>query len=218
MDKLKFVLIGCGNRGGTYSARGYEQGHFEMVGIAEPDDFIRNYFREKYNIPEDKCFRSYEQLLAQEKFADFALIATQDKMHFEPAMMAIEKGYHLLLEKPISPSPKECLAIAEAAEAKGVKALVCHVLRYTPFSRKVKQIIDSGKLGKIRSVIHTEGVGNVHYSHSFVRGNWRNSETSSDMLLAKSCHDIDLLQWLLGSECKKVQSFGSQSYLSCIHI
>ena len=214
MDKLKFVLIGAGNRGGNYSKYGYEQERFEMVGVAEPDDFIRNYFREKYNVPAENCFCSYEELLAKEKFADFAIISTQDKMHFEPAMMAIEKGYHLLLEKPISPSPKECLAIANAAEAKGVKVLVCHVLRYTPFARKVKEIIDSGRLGKICSVVHTECVGNIHYSHSFVRGNWRNSDLSSDMLLAKSCHDIDLLQWLLGSECKKVQSFGRQSYFT----
>ena len=171
MDKLKYVLIGAGNRGGNYSKYGYEQDRFELVGVAEPDDFIRNYFREKYNIPAENCFRSYEELLAKDKFADFAMITTQDKMHFAPTMMAIEKGYDLLLEKPVAPTPEECFAIAEAAEAKGVKALVCHVLRYTPFARKVKEIIDSGKLGKICSVVHTECVGNIHYSHSFVRGN-----------------------------------------------
>lgn len=212
MEKLKYILIGAGNRGGTYSASGFEYGKFEMVAVADPDDFLRNYIGDKYNVPVDKRFRSYEEVLSLEKFADFAMITTQDQLHFAPAMMAIDRGYNLLLEKPIAPTPEECLAIANAAEAKGVRVLVCHVLRYTPFCRKVKEVIASGKLGKIRSVVHSEGVGNIHYSHSYVRGNWRNSETSSDMLLAKSCHDLDLLQWLLGSQCKKVQSFGSQSY------
>ncbi len=212
MDKLKYIIIGTGNRGSIYSRNAFATGKFEMVGIAEPDDYLRNYMREKYNVPEDRCFRSYEELLALGKIADFAMITTQDSLHFAPAMMAIEKGYNLLLEKPAAPTAQECLAICNAAEAKGVKVLVCHVLRYTPFARKVKEIIDSGKLGKIMSVIHSEGVGNIHYSHSYVRGKWSNSETSSDMLLAKSCHDLDLLQWLLGCECKKVQSFGTQSY------
>ena len=212
MEKLRFIIIGAGNRGGVYSMNAQASKKFQMVGIAEPDDYLRNYMREKYNVPEDRCFRSYEELLALGKIADFAMITTQDQLHFAPAMMAIEKGYNLLLEKPAAPTPEECLAIANAAEAKGVQVLVCHVLRYTPFCRKVKEIVDSGKLGKIQSVIHSEGVGNIHYSHSFVRGKWRNSETASDMLLAKSCHDLDLLQWLLGSECKKVQSFGRLTY------
>lgn len=212
MEKLKFVLVGAGNRGGIYSKNASATGKFEMVGVAEPDDYLRNYMREKYNVPEDRCFRSYEELFALGKIADFAMITTQDQLHFAPAMLAIDKGYNLLLEKPAAPTAEECLAISNAADAKGVQVLVCHVLRYTPFARKVKEIIDSGKLGKIMSVIHSEAVGNIHYSHSFVRGNWRNSEMSSNMLLAKSCHDLDLLQWLLGSECKKVQSFGRLTY------
>ncbi len=212
MEKLKYIVIGGGIRAHTYAEQASLSEKFEMVGIAEPDDFLRNELRDLYNVPEDKCFRSYEEILALDKFADFAMITTQDQLHYAPAMMAIEKGYNLLLEKPVAPTAEECLAINKAAEAKGVQVLVCHVLRYTPFARKVKEIIDSGKLGKIRSIVHVEGVGNIHYSHSYVRGNWRNSDLSSDMLLAKSCHDIDLLQWLLGSECKKVQSFGKQSY------
>ncbi len=212
MEKLKYIVIGGGIRAHTYAQQADPSGKFEMVGIAEPDDFLRNELRELYNVPEDKCFRSYEEILALDKFADFAMITTQDQLHYAPAMMAIEKGYNLLLEKPVAPTAEECLAISKAAEAKGVQVLVCHVLRYTRFARKVKEIIDSGKLGKIMSVVHVECVGNIHYSHSYVRGNWRNSDLSSDMLLAKSCHDIDLLQWLLGSECKKVQSFGKQSY------
>lgn len=108
-----------------------------------------------------------------------------------------------MLEKPVAPTPEECIQIRNAAEQKGVPVVVCHVLRYTPFARAVKQVIAEGRLGRIINIIHTECVGNIHYSHSFVRGPWRNTEESSNMLLAKSCHDLDLLQWLLQSQCKR---------------
>jgi len=133
-------------------------------------------------------------------------------LHYAPAMMAIEKKYDILLEKPVSPEPSECKEIAEYANKNNVKIIVCHVLRYTRMFKILKDIIDSGKLGEIMSINHEECVGNVHQSHSFVRGNWGNSKRSSCMLLQKSCHDMDILQWLLGKQCKKVQSFGTLSY------
>ena len=116
------------------------------------------------------------------------------------------------MEKPVSPDPNECQKIALYAEEKGVKIVVCHVLRYTPIFITIKNLIDEGRLGQIISINHEECVGNVHQSHSFVRGNWGNSERSSCMLLQKSCHDMDILQWLVGKKCRKVQSFGSLTY------
>ena len=108
--------------------------------------------------------------------------------------------------------PEECTKIADYAEQMGSKVIVCHVLRYTPFFITIKELINDGRLGDIISVNHEECVGNVHQSHSFVRGNWGNSKRSSCMLLQKSCHDMDILQWLIGKKCKKVQSFGALSY------
>ena len=160
------------------------------------------------------CFTDYKDLLALGKIADFAMICTQDKMHIEPALMAIDLGYDLLLEKPVAPTPEECVQVWKAAEAKGVRVLVCHVLRYTPFYRTVKDLLDAGKIGKIMSVIATEGVGNLHQSHSFVRGNWHKTADSAPMLLAKSCHDLDIIQWLVGGKCKKIQSFGGLHYFT----
>lgn len=180
--------------------------------MAEPIESRREYIKNKHNIPDEMCFSDWRELLAEEKKARLAVIATMDKDHFAPAMEAISQGYDLLLEKPISPKPEECKMIAEAAEAKGVKVVICTVLRYTTLFGKLKNIIDSGAIGKIMSINHEECVGNVHQSHSFVRGNWGNEERSSSMLLQKSCHDIDLLQWLVGKKCKSVQSFGSRSY------
>lgn len=185
---------------------------YEVVAVAEPIENRREYIRQKHRIPEEFCFESWNDLFAKGKVADAAIISTQDKDHFEPAIKAISLGYHLLLEKPVSPTPEECWEICRLAEEKDVKVVVCHVLRYAPLFEIVKKTIDEGKLGKIISINHEECVGNIHQSHSYVRGNWGNEGRSSNMLLAKSCHDLDLLQWLTGKKCKKIQSFGALTH------
>lgn len=216
MARKKVIVIGCGNRGQAYTdimANKFGE-DFEVIGVAEPIAARRNYMRDKHHIPEEMCFESWEPLLALPRTADVALIATMDRDHYAPAMAAIEKGYNLLLEKPIAPTPKECREIQRAAEKKGVFVLVCHVLRFTHFFMALKDIIDSGEIGRVMNIRHFEGVGNVHQSHSFVRGNWGNSDRSSPMILQKTCHDMDILQWLIGKPCTAVQSFGTLSYFT----
>lgn len=209
MKQFSVILIGAGARGNTYTKQMSSMPEkFKIVGVAEPIDARRDYIKELYDIKEENCFTDWKDILERPKFADIAIIATMDEMHYEPAMKAIELGYDILLEKPAAPSPKQCADIAKAAKEKGVHVLVCHVLRYTPFFKKVKSIIDSGTLGDVISINHIEAVGNVHQSHSYVRGNWHSEQETSPMLIAKSCHDIDILQWLIGRRCKKVQSFG----------
>ena len=213
MKKLKVIIIGAGNRGGTYADFMSQMPEkYKVVAVAEPRDSRRERIKQMHNIPDEMCFTDYKPLFALGKIADVALIATMDRDHFEPAMMAIDLGYDLLLEKPITPTPEECIALTKHANEKGVKVVICTVLRYTFLFNKLKEIIDSGRIGRVMSINHEECVEYVHQSHSFVRGNWGNSERSSFMLLQKSCHDMDLLQWLLGKKCKKVQSFGSRSY------
>ena len=213
MKQLSLILIGGGDRGSSYLKYLLENPEkFRLVGLAEPVKEKREFLRDTYNVPSDMCFESYEKLLEMPRIADIAMICTQDKMHFEPAMMAIDKKYDLLLEKPAAPTPEECFKLSENAKKNGVRVLVCHVLRYTPFYKAVKKFISEGNLGEIMNVMHAEGVGNLHYSHSYVRGNWRKLSESTPMLLAKCCHDTDLFQWLLGEPCTKVQSVGTLSY------
>ena len=210
---LKAVLIGAGNRGETYTdIMAGMKDKFQVVAVAEPIESRRNEISRKHGLDSSMCFADWKPLLKLGKIADVAVVSTMDRQHMEPAMEAIRLGYDILLEKPVSPKPEECEKIAKAAEEKGVKIVVCHVLRYTPFFITLKNLIDSGKLGQVVSINHEECVGNVHQSHSFVRGNWGNSGRSSCMLLQKSCHDMDILQWLIGKKCKKVQSFGSLTY------
>ncbi len=213
MRKFKVILIGAGSRGiGYTNIMAENPDKFEVIAVAEPIDSRREYIRETHNIPADMCFESFEPLLALGKIADIAVIATMDRDHTTVSLGAIELGYDLLLEKPIAPTPEECRAITDAAVKKGVKVVICTVLRYSNIFVKIKELIDSGRLGNIISVNHEECVGDIHQSHSFVRGNWGNSDRSSTMLLQKSCHDLDILQWLIGKRCKKIQSFGALTY------
>lgn len=211
--KIQAVVIGYGSRGAAYSS--YSAKHLEeleIIAVAEPLENRRKYAKKLHNIPEDRIFTDWHELKKQPKMADFAIISTQDNQHLEPAIAMIEKGYNLLLEKPMATTPADCKRITEAAERKGVKVIVCHVLRFTGFWLTLKNIIDSGEIGKVMSIIHLENVGNLHHSHSFVRGNWRRADEATPMILAKCCHDTDLLQWLVGKPCKKVQSFGSLTH------
>ncbi len=213
MEKKKIILIGAGLRGIGYTNEFFKMdGCFEVVAVAEPIKDRRDYIMNKHGLPLEKCFENWEPILAMDKFADAVIIATMDRDHFAPTMAAIAKGYDILLEKPIAPTPEECFAITEAATKKDVNVLVCHVLRYTPFFRLLKKTIDDGVIGDIVSIQHAEHVGNIHQSHSFVRGNWKNSEESSCMILQKTCHDLDILQWLIGKKCKRIHSFGSLTH------
>ena len=209
MKQLTAIVVGFGGRGAIYAK--YAMDHPEelaIVGVADPNPMRRATAAQRHNIPEQHLYSTWEDIAAQPKMADFAIIGTQDNMHYEPALALIEKGYHLLLEKPMAPTPKECKEITEAAERKGVKVVVCHVLRFTPFWRAVKRIIDEGRVGKVMSIIGSENVGHIHQSHSFVRGPWRNTAESTCMIMAKCCHDMDILQWITGDKCTHVQSFG----------
>ena len=213
MKKLKVILIGAGDRGRIYISRMNPE-KFQVVGVADPVPALRQFVKETYGLTDEQCYESYEDILAVPKFADIAIIATMDQLHYAPCMKAIELGYDILLEKPVSADYQECVDMANAAKEKGTKVLVCHVLRYAPFFMKIKELINNGTVGKVLSIHHSECVGNVHQSHSFVRGNWGNSERSSCMILQKCCHDMDIIQWLIGSPCKNVHSFGSLGYFT----
>ena len=215
MRKITAIVLGYGSRGNIYSQYAIQHpDEFQVVGVAEPMEFRRNTAMNNLGIPAENVVADWHEFIARPKMADVALICTQDAFHVEPAIKMLEKGYDLLLEKPIAPTAEECKAVAMAAEKYGRQVIVCHVLRYGQFWKKIKEIILNGDLGEIQSITHVEGVGNVHQSHSFVRGNWRNSKVSSFMFLAKSCHDADIVQWLIDKPCKKVQSFGSLSYFT----
>jgi len=208
---MKYIVIGAGSRGTIYGNWAFEHG-IEIAGVAEIRPDRLEAAGKLWNVPTNRLFENTNQLFALGKIADAAIIATMDRDHYGHVMAALDLGYDILLEKPISPDPKECMEIEAKANALGKKITVCHVLRYTNFFGCLKDIIDSGELGKVVAIKHSENIGNFHMAHSFVRGNWRNDALSSPIIMQKSCHDLDILLWLTGAHCTKVAAFGSLSY------
>jgi len=214
VQKVKFALIGAGTRWNRSYGQWFldNKDTIELVAIADLVKEKREYHAQKHNIKQEAIFESWEPMLKYLKNQEIAgiLICTSDHDHYKPAMSCLEQGYHLLLEKPIAPTPQECVDIANLAEKKNRIVLVAHVLRYAPFFNKIKDLIDKGEIGEIQSIQHTENIGYFHMAHSFVRGTWRNSKESNPIIMAKSCHDLDILMYLTDSvKCTKVASFGS---------
>lgn len=211
---VTFAICGCGDRGLDSYAPYQELRPQEMKITAGAD--IRPerlaLLQKRYGVPPEMCFPSDEELLAQPRLADAMIIATQDRQHVSAALAALDKGYHLLVEKPISPDLDQCLRLLEKAKETGRAVVVCHVLRYTKFYGALEALLRRGEIGKIETIDAVENVAYWHQAHSFVRGNWRRSDETSPMILAKSCHDMDILRWLAGEKCLKVQSFGSLDY------
>lgn len=211
MDKkISIAIIGLGARGQHYARCCKEfSAEAEIVAVADIIPERVEQMKAEFSLPAECCFTSGEALLEQERLADVMFICTQDREHFEPAMKAMKKGYHILLEKPVSPFPDEWRTLLKTAEEYKTKVLVCHVLRYTPFYQELKRVIDTGIIGEIVSIQAMESVLWWHQAHSFVRGNWRNSDETSPMILQKCCHDIDILLWLMGKKCSRVTSMGN---------
>lgn len=204
------VIIGAGSRGMGYSQ--FSKAHpdrLRIVGVAEPQDWNRRYMVETYDLPESAVCKDWHELAARPKFADMVIISTQDAMHVEPSIAFARLGYAILLEKPMAPTEAECEKIVSAVKENGNLFAVCHVMRYTAYTQALKAVVDSGAIGEVVSLQHLEPVGYWHQAHSFVRGNWRNTKESSFMLLAKSCHDLDWIRYIIDDPCLSVSSFGS---------
>jgi predicted dehydrogenase len=209
---VSVIVIGAGERGKVYADYALTNpDKMRVVGVAEPRLRQRTSMAEAHGIPDENVFEDWADVFKRERFADAVIIATPDRLHAAPTISAAEKGYHILLEKPMAPTEEECRAIVKTVMDRGIIFSVCHVLRHTNYTRTLKRIIDSGALGEIVSIQHLEPVGHWHQAHSFVRGNWRRSDESSSMLLAKSCHDVDWIRYIMGVPCRAVSSFGSLS-------
>ncbi|GAA1980576.1 Gfo/Idh/MocA family oxidoreductase [Catenulispora subtropica] len=205
---VTLAIAGAGGRGRDYARHATASGA-RITAVAEPRAEARAAFAAEFGVPAENAFAGWEDLARAGRLADAVVIATQDAMHADPAVAFAGLGYHILLEKPMAPTEAASRRIAEAAERAGILLTVCHVLRYTAYTRALKDVLDSGRIGDIASIQHLESVGWWHQAHSYVRGNWATEAESSPMLLAKSCHDIDWLMHIMGRRPTRVSSFGS---------
>lgn len=203
---LTVAVLGFGGRGNVYT-QNFAVNGIKIKAVCDPDE-KRRQLAAKFT---DSLYDDENAFFAAGKLADLLVIATMDSLHYRQVMRALDLGYDILLEKPIALDAQQCRDIEQKAKEKNCKVVVCHVLRYAPFFQKIKELISSGEYGRVMSLQMTESVGYYHFAHSYVRGNWRNKETSAPVILAKSCHDLDIIQWLVDSKCTKLSSFGSTS-------
>ncbi len=210
MKPVTLAIIGAGSRGfgyAEYASRHPDQA--KITAVAEPREDYRRILAERHKIDPSNVFEGWQDLAQAQRLADGAIIATQDDMHVEPTLNLADRGYHIMLEKPMAPDLEGCRRIAECIEGHDRLFAVGHVLRYTPYTRELKRIIAEGRIGEVVGIQQLEQVGFWHQAHSFVRGNWSNEKKSSFMLLSKCTHDIDWINYVMGCKCTAVSSFGS---------
>ena len=206
---LTVAIIGLGNRGRIY-AHNFTALGAKVAAVCEKNPGMLAYIRNKYGIAESMAFTDEKDFFAAGKLADALVVSTQDRDHYRHAVAGLNLGYHLLCEKPVSPHLSAYEELERLSREKGLNMVVCHVLRYAPFYDKIKQVIDSGAIGEITNINQTENVGYWHFSHSYVRGNWRREDETGPSILAKCCHDLDLFYYYTGTPCDRVYSVGER--------
>lgn len=204
------ILIGAGHRGSIYADyASLNPDELQIVAVADNNPERRKRTARTHKIAADQCYKDWKDVFIKEKFADAVIIATPDQLHTAPCLAALDAGYDILLEKPIAPTEEECRLILKRAKETGRIVGVCHVLRYSPYFRELKEVINAGLIGEIISIQHMEPIEHVHMSHSYVRGKWRNSKMAAPIILAKSSHDTDIIRWLVNSPVHDVHCFGN---------
>lgn len=211
----KIAIIGYGGRGYHYAKLCMQmKNSFEITAVIDNSPEKLGLAGKTAGLSDSQLFLSIDEFLSADKTAEWLFVCTQDKDHCEHAIKALQKGYNLLLEKPVACTPEECIKISLTAQRLKLKVAVCHVLRYSDYYIKIKEIIDSGILGKIVAIDQVENVAYWHQAHSYVRGDWRNSDMSTPMILAKCCHDLDIAVYLSDSKCRQVTSQGQLNYFN----
>ncbi|MBQ4269758.1 MAG: Gfo/Idh/MocA family oxidoreductase, partial [Clostridia bacterium] len=216
MDKIFSVaILGVGARGGSVYGRLIKQfpDKFKIVALCDIRTERLEAFGEEFGVPTADRFTD-EKVFFEKKRADLLVIATQDEDHVRNCLQAFETGYDILMEKPITDKKEECEAVLAAQKKYGCKAIVCHVLRYAPAFLKAAELIENGEIGRLVAIDALERVTYWHQAHSYVRGNWRTTKSSAPMILAKCCHDLDLIQYYANSKCKSVSSVGELTYFN----
>ena len=208
---MDVAIIGFGTRG-QYYAYLFKKRNVNVVAVCDSDLQKLQIAKNKYSVAGDRLFADEKEFFGKGKMADLLVVSTQDADHYGHAVQGLEIGYDLLLEKPIASDLKECIEIRDMSIQLNRKIFVCHVLRYAPFFTSLKKELDSGKFGKVVTINMTENVSYWHQAHSYVRGSWRSAENSTPMIIAKCCHDLDIIVWLTNSDCEYVSSFGDLSY------
>ena len=207
---ITVAVLGAGNRGNVYARYSKKFPHaMKVVAVADINPRRLESFGKDYGIPVEYRFNSADEFLSHPKMCDAIIVSTPDNVHYGPTMKALEAGYHVLLEKPMCQTEKECRDILAMTRKTGGIVAVCHVLRYAPYFLAMRSAIRSGMVGDVVSVQHLEPIQYAHMAHSYVRGNWHDSKATTPIILAKSCHDLDMIRYLVDKPCQTIVADGS---------
>ncbi len=207
------IIVGAGHRAFVYSELAKTNPEMlKIVGVADPNPIRRKKAMDYFGFGEDMCFEDAHELAKKGKLADTVINGTMDEQHLETAVPLLDAGYDMLLEKPFATNEDEMWQIVECAKKNNAKVMICHVLRYTPFYYSIKERIANGEIGEIINIQTNEHVSYHHLSTSYVRGKWANSKKChTSMLLAKCCHDLDIMMWMMAdTKPKQISSFGGK--------
>ena len=219
--RVTFSVVGLGGRASAYLSALQElyPNEHQVVAVADPDPVKQARARNDYGLQDNQIFDTDLDLMDQPRLSDVAIVATQDKLHLRDIRGLLAKGYDLILEKPVATTLEELQEIAAVSKSfPDQMVAVCHVLRHTVFFGEIRRILESGRFGPVVSIQHNENIGYYHFAHSYVRGPWNNSETSGPLTLTKSCHDMDILLYLLeNTHCQQISSYGALSIFNRDH-
>lgn len=207
---MRLALVGAGSRGTQYCRYAVKRGA-RIAAVCDPDTRRRDFAGEEFDIPPACRFDSVEALIASGTAFDAAINSTMDRQHVATTLPLLAAHKHVLLEKPICLTKDELFLLYRRAKESDAKVMVCHSLRYTPFYTAIKRRILDGELGRIKHIYASESVGQSHMAAAFIRGKWGNAKAcGSKIIMAKCCHDMDLLAWLKsGVRPVKVASMGN---------
>jgi predicted dehydrogenase len=215
---LRVAVIGAGVRGTSLARKLFSSEYRAVVtAVAEPDSEKRRSFVQEFKLPEEAAYHGWEDLTSKCDECDAVIIATLDNQHAEPALASLRRGWHILLEKPIADTFADCEKIVQTQKEMKKVVAVCHTLRFMDGFRKVKDLVESNKIGRLVHIDHMEAIGNIRFAHNYVRGRWARENDNTFLLLHKCSHDIDYLIWLFGDACLRVSSFGSLKYFKPEH-
>ena len=206
---INFAIIGFGSRGQMFAKIMGDDDTARLVAVAETNPDSLAVASSEFGVPASSCYSSADEFFKQGKICDAVFICTQDAQHYDMTIKALNLGYDICLEKPAATSVKDCVSIRDIANKLGRKIMLTHVMRYAPFYAYIKKLVMDGALGDVATINQTENIAYWHFALSYVRGPWRNMEQSSPTIIAKCCHDLDILLWLMNKKCTAVSSFGS---------
>lgn len=208
--QVRVAVVGAGSRGHLYAR--LARRHGGVVGaVVDPSREARDSLGDEHDVPSENRFADVDDLRRDGgPDVDAAVNASPDREHLSTLTRLVGAGLDVLQDKPVGVDLDEIAAVEQLAlRHPGCVIAVCHVLRYTELYERAARIIADGELGDVVTVAHSENIAHWHFAHSYVRGNWRSAAESAPMILAKCCHDLDLISWLIDDRFARVYSVGA---------